>query len=290
MKLKSSFGLVASLIILLSSLFTTFPMENSTHDEVIVAVLDTGINADHPQLEGRVIQGWDFADMDDIPMDEDGHGTHVAGIILNNAPNAQILSVRLIKEKDVIHSASAILYAISQGADIINMSFVEPYNPFTALAIRYGRSQGVLFVASSGNQQRNEVLYPAKYDGVISVAAVDDQHHFLYGNYGEGLGYAAPGIQISSANLVGGQTKKTGTSMSAAYLSGVLAYLKDQHPNLPSDQLLDILEKQSKVFTHLILYQSKEYSPRPVKVVEMSYLGEGLLSQQHEKKETDHYS
>ncbi|GEM_PF-3325553 len=195
-------------------------------DEVVIAVLDTGVDDSHELLKGRVIQGFDFIDFDWNSEDQDGHGTHVAGIIASEAPGARILSVRMIdNDNDVKHSHAAILYAISQGADVINMSFVEPYQPMTQWAIHYGLAKGVTFVAASGNQGIDDVGYPAKYDGVYSISGYEQEGHQFFGNYGEHVDYVATGWLVESAALDGQYTVKSGTSMSAAYVSGVLGYM-----------------------------------------------------------------
>lgn len=194
---------------------------------VIVAVLDTGIDADHPLLEGKVMQGYDFVRFRRDTDDANGHGTHVAGIIATIAPEADLLPVRVINDQDQVRrSWLAILYAVVKGADIINMSYAEKYNVATDLAIRFARAKGVVLVASSGNLGVDDVFYPAKYEGVYSVAGWDDHHGRIFGNVGRQVKYAAPGFYIQSAATGGGYTIKSGTSMSAAYMSGVIAHLK----------------------------------------------------------------
>ncbi|CAM3524495.1 S8 family peptidase [Marinicrinis lubricantis] len=258
----------AAMVLLISYIMVYAGCANFNREEVIVAVLDTGVDSEHPLLRGKVIQGWDFADQDRDSSDDDGHGTHVAGIILEKAPNAKILSVRVIKNDDVMNTGLAILYAITQGADIVNMSFVEPYHPFTEMAIQYGKSKGVVFVASSGNQNQDKVLYPAKYDEVISVTATDESLHYVYGNYGRTVNFAAPGMNIRSASLDGGYLNMTGTSMSAAYMSGVMAYLKSMYPSMGSEDLEDYLNTASITRNDLVLYASHETMHRPFKVID----------------------
>ena len=215
-------------------------------DEVIVAVLDTGVDPNHPLLEGKVINGVDFASRDFDTSDPDGHGTHVAGIIAQEAPEAKILSVRVIAEDDdVRNSAWAVLYSVMRGADVINMSYVEPYSKLTEWAIAYGKSKGVIFVASSGNQGKNQISYPSKYDGVYSVAAFDPDNGRVFGNISEKVRYLAPGINIRSAALDGGYTNKSGTSMSAGYISGVIAYIHTLIPDIQPEELDQLLELAS---------------------------------------------
>ncbi|MFD2673063.1 S8 family peptidase [Marinicrinis sediminis] len=249
---------------------------STAQDEVIVAVLDTGVDDSHPLLAGQVIHGWDFIDQDPLSEDQTGHGTHVAGIIKQNAPEAKILAIRMITGQDVQHTAQAILYAISHGADIVNMSFIEPYDVLTEQVIQFGISQGVVFVASSGNQQEDAVYYPAKYEGVLSVAAVDENFESIYGNYGEGLTYAAPGINIESAYLDGENKRMTGTSMSAAYASGVIAYVKQQYPQGTVKQLQYILETHVQQMEAYTLLRTREQVNRSIRVLNMEHMRQAL--------------
>ncbi|GIQ68264.1 S8 family peptidase [Xylanibacillus composti] len=239
--------------VLLSSPFLyVYGKADFQKDEVIIAVLDTGIDDSHELLRGRVIQGFDFIDRDWISEDQDGHGTHVAGIIAREAPGARILSVRIIdNDNDVKYSHAAILYAISQGADVINMSFVEPYQPLTQWAIQYGLSKGVTFVAASGNQGLEEVGYPARYNGVYSISGYEEDGHQFFGNFGENVDYLAPGWKVESAAPDGGFATKSGTSMSAAYVSGVLGYMHTAKPDIKRKELRELLDARSYEVTKI---------------------------------------
>lgn len=215
-------------------------------ETTIVAVLDTGVSADHPLLDGKVINGFDFASWDFDSSDMNGHGTHVGGIIAQEAPDAKILSVRVITQQDEVKNTSlAIMYAIFKGADVINMSFIEPKHFFTKWAIAYGKMKGVVFVASSGNQGRSQVSYPSKYEGVYSVAAFDPQKEKVVGNVSDKVRFVAPGINIPSASLDGGIVKKSGTSMSAAFMSSAIANIIQEYPDLYEQQLDRLLESNS---------------------------------------------
>lgn len=209
--------------------FCLFWQFDFQREGVTVAVLDTGVDASHPLLKGRVLPGYDFIRFRTQASDPNGHGTHVAGIIAQIAPEANILPVRVIDDNNQVHRTwLAVLYATIKGADVINMSYAEKYNFATHIAIRLAQSKGVVFVASSGNLGVDDVFYPAKYEGVYSVAGWDDQHSRIFGNYGKRVNYVAPGLRIRSAATDGGYAIKSGTSMSAGYLSGVIAFLKTE--------------------------------------------------------------
>lgn len=228
-------------------------------DEVIVAVLDTGVDDSHPLLQGKVIQGYDFVDFDSVSDDMDGHGTHVAGIIASKAPEAKILSVRVISSDNrLLNTHLAILYAIAKGASIINMSYAESYHWLTEMAIRYGQLKGVVFVASAGNKGINDTFYPAKYKGVFSISGLNEQENAVYGNYGAQVNYLAPSVSIRSAGLNGSYTTKSGTSMASAYVSGVLAFLKTNQPALTKNGLVAILDENAK--TLKVVHENTDHS------------------------------
>lgn len=246
----------------MSILLVMLGAQDSGSDRVIVAVLDTGVDDSHPMLQGKVIQGFDFVDFKSVSEDTVGHGTHVAGIIASKATGAEILSVRVISNEDRLHNTYlAILYAIAKGARIINMSYAEPYHWLTDLAVRYGRAKGVLFVASSGNRGINGSFYPAKYEGVYSISGLNEREQTIFGNYGTEVHYLAPSVRIRSAGLNGGYAVKTGTSMAAAYVSGVLAYLMTIRPDLSEKEIIQFLDdySRSEVFAHDDLTEPMEY-------------------------------
>lgn len=219
-----------------------------SNEDVIVSVIDSGIDYNHPDINSNIVNGFDFIDFDFNPMDEHGHGTHIAGIISENAPKATILNVRVLNKKNEGYgSFFAILYSIFNGADIINMSFYELKNPFTQLAIKYGKSKGVIFIASTGNEHQNKVSFPALLPEVLAVGNVDkDTYHLAdSSNYGYETDFLAPGVDVFSTHINGTYKKLSGTSMSAAYVTSIIAYLKSINPNLTDEQIQDILYASS---------------------------------------------
>ena len=191
-------------------------------DSVIIAVNDTGIDLDHPDL--NLVGGWDMLDDDPDPSDEGlpfdpaypyyGHGTHVAGIaaaITDNevgiagvafATSIKIMPVRVfdatgVTTMDVI--AKGLIYAAEHGADVINMSYGYipfPFGPSRTerSAIRYAYKKGTVLVAAAGNDSTTLKTYPAAYSEVIAVSATDQNDSLTdYSNYGSWLSVAAPG-------------------------------------------------------------------------------------------------
>ncbi|MGZ3771782.1 MAG: S8 family peptidase [Bdellovibrio sp.] len=245
-----------------------------SHD-IIIAVIDSGAKIDHPDLQENIytnmaekngitgvdddgngyiddIHGWDFANNDNNPDDELGHGTHVAGLIgasHNNIgiagmmANVQIMPLKfLTKERkgDTKNAVMAIDYAIKMGAKIINNSWgSENSSEILQKAIQAANDNGIIFVASAGNSKNdNEAkpMFPSSYKipNIIAVGATNglgDKASFS--NYGKSLVHVfAPGIYIVSLTPDDQDTYKTGTSMSAPIVSGALGLLLTQFPGM----------------------------------------------------------
>lgn len=215
----------------------------------LVAVIDSGVDYEHEDLKGRVIKGFDFIDLDQDPMDENGHGTHVATQILNKTKETQVLAIRTLDEEGKGRGKSlfGVLYAIIKGADIINMSYSESYHPYMPFLIWLGEKRGILFVASTGNEGKEEINYPAKYKGVLPIGAIDQENGELYegSNFDKEVTFVAPGVAVEGADIDNGHSIRTGTSMAAGYTSGILAYLIEQHPTYSKKQLLSLLQHNS---------------------------------------------
>lgn len=233
--------------------------------EIKVAVLDTGIDYTHVDLKNRVLTdlGYNFVDNSKNIMDDNGHGTHVSGIIAAEANNNQgitgiagELDVKLIPvkvlDKDGIGEAEKIAqgirYAADNGADIINLSFgtIDESEEIIS-ALKYAKEKGIFIVAASGNDNSNADLYlPAGYDeGVYTVSAITPEYtKASFSNYGTSIDAAAPGVKIIST-VPGGYAVWDGTSMAAPLVSGVAALVKAQNPDLTPDEIAEILDNTS---------------------------------------------
>jgi thermitase len=205
-----------------------------------IAILDTGIDLNNPELAAKILQGIDYVDGDNIPQDEHGHGTHVAGIaaaISNNSKGiagvswgAKILPVRVLDADGsgtYDNVASAIIWAADQGAQVLNLSLGGLDNSDTLEeAVNYAISKGVIVVAAAGNYGDNSIFYPANYPGVIAVGATDEQNNRTYfSSYGKQLDLVAPGDSIISMDLWGDYTYMSGTSMASPHVAGLAAIL-----------------------------------------------------------------
>ena len=242
--------------------------------EVLVAVVDTGVDVTHPDLADSIWQnggeigldasgndksfngidddgngyvddwqGWNVIANNNNAMDDQGHGTHLAGIIgaqMNNglgiagiAPNARVLPIKALDRTgygSYTQLAEAIVYATDMGARIIELGFGGlGSSELLQNAIDYATSHGALVVAAAGNGGMNTTYYPAAYSGVIAVGAVDNQVSWqTFSSTGEHLSLVAPGVGIYSTVPGGNYATFSGTSMSSAHVAGVAALLAGQ--------------------------------------------------------------
>jgi parallel beta-helix repeat protein len=227
---------------------------------ILVAVVDTGIDWYHPDLTANYVAlGYDWVNNDPDPMDDNGHGSHVAGVIAaainNNVGIAGLAQVRIMAEKALDESgsgrsselANAIVHAVHQGANIISCSW-GTYAESTVLheAVRYAYEHGVLVVAAAGNDATSVKHYPAAYDEVVAVAATDElDNPASFTNYGDWVKVAAPGVHIYSTVLDGTYAYMSGTSMSTPHVSGVAALIWSRFPDMTRDQVWAQLQRSS---------------------------------------------
>ena len=245
------------------------------HSNVIVAVLDTGIDYNHPDLAANMwtdangCYGYDFVNDDNNPMDDFGHGTHCAGTIAADGNNgiaiagvcwdANIMALKFLDSDgygSTDDAIAAIEYAVENGADIISNSWGSyAYSRSLEDAVIYAYSHGVVMVASAGNDNTDTPSYPAGYEYVMAIAATDsDDAKASFSNYGDWIEVAAPGADILSLHAAGtdmyGDTNhfypdgdsnalmyiSSGTSMACPHVAGLAALCLAEEPNLtPGD-------------------------------------------------------
>lgn len=231
--------------------------------DVRVAVLDTGIDRDHPELAGRVVAAADFVnlvgldttafvgdvlDADADPEDEVGHGTHVAGIIAGEgrtmnagiAPGCRLMAVRVLATMQTAHGLQgagipdninpALKWSVDNGADVINMSVGIRHTggglPH-ADVVRYALSKGVSVVAASGNDGAPTKYYPGALPGVIAVGACDENGRVAsFTSYGAQITVIAPGVGILSSYANGRYAVASGTSQASPHVAGAVALMK----------------------------------------------------------------
>lgn len=205
--------------------------------QVVVAVLDTGIDYRHPELQSRYAGGYDFSNDDPDPYDDNGHGTHVSGIAVASANNtgiqgvaaeARVLGVKVLGAdgtgylSDVV---DGIDWAVRQGAQVINFSLGTTHNSSALeLKLQEAVAKGVYLVASAGNTNGGSLLYPAAYTSVVSVSATDP-NDAVASFSSLGAEVSAPGVDIESTIPGGGYARWSGTSMAAPHVTGAIALM-----------------------------------------------------------------
>lgn len=197
---------------------------------IVVAVVDTGVDASHPFLSGRVVSGYDFVGRDAVADDKAGHGTHVAGTVVDCTPGTdiKIMPVCVLSSRGGYSTiiAQGIRYAADHGAQVINLSLGGGHSSYVDRAVAYALARGVTVVAAAGNENRNTAyVCPAHIRQVITVAAADSEGKRAgFSNYGAAVDLAAPGVGINSS-VPGGYESWQGTSMAAPHVSAASALL-----------------------------------------------------------------
>jgi subtilisin family serine protease len=254
----------------------------STGTGVVVAVVDTGIDAAHPDLAAALwsnpgeipgngldddgngyaddVYGWDCVTEDPLPSDVHGHGSHVAGTIAaagNNgvgviglAFNAKLMAVKGLNDSGNGTSADlaqALVYAADNGADVINNSWGGMgTDPVIDGAVAYAVNLGAVVVAAAGNSNTNvDTFYPARLPGVIAVSAFDSNDlKASFSNYGSRIDVAAPGVGILSTTK-GVYSSLNGTSMASPHVAGLAALILSQHPDYSASQVRQLIRQSA---------------------------------------------
>jgi subtilase family protein len=220
--------------------------------DVLVAIVDGGVDASHPELQGVIEDTFDAAR---AANKGHPHGTAVAGAIAaharlkGSAPAARILAAQAFDrgqdrtEGNGFTVAKAIYWATDRGARVINMSFAGPRDPNIELSLRYARQKGVILVAAAGNKgPLSAPLFPAANPDVIAVTATDQNDKvFQLANRGKHIAVAAPGVELFLPGLNGTYQEISGTSFAAAEVSGTIALLLERNPGLTHDEARRIL-------------------------------------------------
>lgn len=231
---------------------------------VVIAILDTGIALDHPDLADKLVPGINLVTIGQPPADDNGHGTHVAGIVAAATNNAQGIAgvdweARLMPVKvldangssDVVRVAQGITWAVDQGARVLNLSFGgTEYSPALAEAVQYARSRGALVVAAVANDGRAEPTYPAALEGVLAVGATDRRDQPLpSSNTGSYIAVAAPGQEVPSTfwdpQIGNTYALASTTSQAAPHVAGLAGLLWSVNPELRGDAVRALIENHA---------------------------------------------
>lgn len=234
--------------------------------DIVVAVIDTGVDLDHPDLQNNILPGMDFVNGDLEPYDDNGHGTYICGIIGADsgnhegisgiAPGCRILPIKglnAIGEGYTSWAIEGIRWAAEKGVDVINLS-VGATGPsfFLEEALSYASSKDIVIASSAGNHN-TAVAFPAAYPTVMAVAATDYyDHRAHYSNHGPEIDVAAPGSRILVCFptwMVGEGAPPygfiSGSSLSCAFVSGIAALIKSNKPWLHAEEIKNIIRFSS---------------------------------------------
>lgn len=230
----------------------------STGKRVKVAVIDTGIALNHPDLKDNIKGGINVINNGASYNDDNGHGTHVAGIIgaLNNeigvvgvAPEVDLYAVKAFDSRgqgNLSDVVEGIQWCIDNDIKIVNMSFgSQEENAVFRQAFQTAARRGLIMVAAAGNEkERNSVTYPGKYSEVLAVSALTQQGTLAdFSSWGKEVGIAAPGVNIRSTYLNGGYKELSGTSMAAPHVTGAVARLMAKYGNIRTSQIVPHLKR-----------------------------------------------
>jgi hypothetical protein len=217
-------------------------------DKMLVAVIDSGIDQNHPALTGVIEKSFDALGSGEEPH---SHGTAIAGIIAGHArltgaaPAVHLLAARAFSatQGSTISIIASIDWAVGQGARVVNMSFTGPSDPALGRTLAAARQKGVVLVAAAGNAgPKSSPLWPAADPNVIAVTATDyDDHLFAMANRGSHVAIAAPGVDILVAAPGESYKMESGTSFSAAFVSGVAALVIERKPQLGPEAVTRVL-------------------------------------------------
>jgi hypothetical protein len=225
--------------------------------DVVVAVLDTGIDAGHPEFEGRLLAGYDFVDEDDDPQDDVGHGTLVTGVLAATGDNAfgiagmdwhcRILPIKVVNyDGTVFDLAQGIDLAASRQADVVNMSLGNfPESAILDAALTHAKGAGCVLVSSAGNGHSADKSFPGASLATLSIGATDHNDEvadevFWWSSPGTAVDFTAPGVDVVTLSLRSSHpdqaTLFSGTSAAAPLVSGLVSLMKAIHPGLTHDQ------------------------------------------------------
>ncbi|WP_110929789.1 S8 family peptidase [Paenibacillus bouchesdurhonensis] len=233
----------------------------STGHRIRIGVIDTGADYSHPDLRYSLARGIHLLNRANLPHDDNGHGTHIAGTIaaaggaqgmIGVAPRSLIYPVKAFDHNGSAYVSDIILgidWCVRSGMHIINMSFgMKSTSVALKNIVNKAHEAGIVIVASSGNDKKQRTAdYPAKYAQTISVGATNrDGKIAAFSNSGPYIDIYAPGEKITSSWLGGGHREMSGTSMATSHVSGAIALLLAARPNLTPGEIKRRLRRTAK--------------------------------------------
>ncbi|UJF35090.1 S8 family peptidase [Paenibacillus hexagrammi] len=229
--------------------------------DVTVAVVDTGVDLQHPDLRDQLLPGYNVISGTDSPQDDVGHGTHVAGVIAalvnNNLGVAgmtwynKVLPVKVLDQTgagSTYSVAQGIIWAADHGAKVMNLSLGNyADSEFLHDAIRYAFDKDVALIAASGNDNTERPGYPAAYPEVFAVAATDSENNKApFSNYGDYIDVAAPGVSIASTYPNNQYAALSGTSMASPHVTALAALVRSANPLLTNTEVYEVIRQSAR--------------------------------------------
>ena len=223
---------------------------------VVIAVIDTGVNYNLDEFQGKTVAGYDYVNNDSDPMDDQGHGTFCAGIAAANTNNgrwgagvdwnARIMPIKVLDSSgsgSTSNIARGVDFAVNNGAKVINLSLGGPSGTQTLEnAINNAIQRGVIVVAAAGNGGARNVGFPGAYPQCITVGATDSNDNLAsFSSYGPAVDLVAPGVGISTLNRNGSFSSGNGTSFSTPIVAGAAALLASLNSSLNQDAMVKLL-------------------------------------------------
>lgn len=250
-------------------------------EDVVIAVLDTGCDLDHPDLKDNLLEGMNFVNRSNPPEDDNGHGSHCIGILVANdndigmvgvCPKAKVRPVKVLDKSgngNMLHVSEGIKWAADQGVDLITMSLGAPVKvQQVRKAIQYAASKGVITFCAAGNAGKTkEIFYPANYPESIAIGAIDENFTRAdFSNTGQNLDFMAPGVDIFSTVPDDWYATISGTSMACPFAVGVaalmIAYSKKNNAGFEIktvDQCREMLRKYTLPLNNIDIQDAKFY-------------------------------
>lgn len=221
-------------------------------DKVKIAVLDSGIDKNHKILKGKIKDEYNAIDESEPAIDEIGHGTAVSGVIVTESPEVELYSVKVLDNRGkgtAEDFVKGIEWSIEKGVDIINLSFgISKDKQILKDSINRAIDSGIIIVSAAGNTYGGDVDFPAMYEKVISVTAVDSNNKIASFAPKGKVDFSAPGVNIPIITLGDGNSINSGTSLAAPYISSIVALILQNRENFNINPNKDMYKQ---IYEHL---------------------------------------
>lgn len=216
-------------------------------DKVKIAVLDSGIDKNHKILKGKIKDEYNAIDEGEPVIDEIGHGTAVSGVIVTGSPEVELYSVKVLDSRGrgtAEDFVKGIEWSIEKGVDIINLSFgISKDKQMLKDSINKAIDSGIIIVSAAGNTYGGDVDFPAMYEKVISVTAVDSNNNIASFAPKGKVDFSAPGVNIPIITLGDENSINSGTSLAAPYISSIVALILQNRERFNINQNKDMYKQ-----------------------------------------------